>query len=89
MANGRKFLTQVYDSYISMEMNPALPSKKPQTDSMPGKLPSRLEAQLRKVAKELGLSRDQVLLLSLQSGLDKMAAASPPVLQGAPSSPVS
>ncbi len=56
---------------------------------MPGKLPSRLEAQLRKVAKELGLSRDQVLLLSLQSGLDKMTASSSSILQGAPGSPVS
>jgi hypothetical protein len=86
----KKFLTQVYDSYIvSLEMNPVLPRQKPQTDSMPGKLPSRLEAQLRKVAKELGLSRDQVLLLSLQSGLDKMTASSSSILQGAPGSPVS
>lgn len=72
-----------------MEMNPALPRKKPRTVSVPGKLPSHLEAQMRKVAKELGLSRDQVLLLSLQRGLDKLDASLPPILQRTPRSPVS
>lgn len=56
-------------------MKSALPRQNLCSKTVPLRLTEKLETQLRRVADQLGVSREQVLLMSLRRGLDVLAPA--------------
>jgi hypothetical protein len=69
-------LTILYDSSINEKMKPESLRESLKPIPVSGSLSDPLEARLHQVAKQLGFSWEEILLLSLQRGLDILEASS-------------